>query len=70
MSWISFKEKKPQNNNALITRSPGYDKKGDCFEDWRTWKIDILSYNPPPSHWWDGPLDFDLAVSEWSKQEI
>lgn len=51
----------------IITRSPGYETKSDCFEDWRQWKIDILSYNPPPSHWWNADFDFDLAVKEWSK---
>lgn len=67
--WVSFKDRKPQENISLITRSPGYYPKSDCFEDWRKWKIDIFSYNPPPSHWWDGDFDFDLSVKEWKESK-
>ncbi len=65
MCWIKFKERKPKEGNSLITRSPGWNKIGDCFEDWRKWKKEILTYNPPLSHWWDGEFDFSLAVKEW-----
>ena len=65
MSLVKFTDKKPKQGIPLITRSPGYEAKGDCFEDWRKWKIDVLSYNPLPTHWWDGPLDFDLAIGSW-----
>lgn len=67
MTWIKFKDRKPKENIPLITRSPGYEKRGDCFEDWRKWKIDILCFNPPPTHWWDGEFDFELAIKAWSK---
>jgi len=65
--WIEFSQRKPKEGISLITRSTGYDKKGDSFEDWRCWKVDILSYNPPPSHWWDGEFNFNLAVERWKK---
>lgn len=68
--WICIKNKKPKYGVPLITRSPGYHFKSDSFESWRKWKIDILSYNPPITHWWDGEYDFDIAVSSWSKQVI
>lgn len=68
--WVSLKHKKPKPGIYLITRSPGYEKNKDCFEDWRKWKIDILSYNPPVTHWWNGLYDFDKAVKSWPMQEI
>ena len=67
--WISFKNRKPKQGIPLITRSPGYERKGNCFEDWRIWKTDIISYNPPPTHWWDGVNDFDRAIDCWPRQE-
>lgn len=66
--WIAFKNKKPKQGIALITRSQGYHPKSDCFEDWRKWKMDILSYNPPPTHWWEGDFDFEKAVNEWKNK--
>ncbi len=65
MTWVKFSDKKPKVDYPVITRSPGYKIKSECFEDWREWKTDILSYNPPPSHWWDGEFNFDLAVKSW-----
>jgi len=65
--WVLFKDKNPKLGQKVITRSPGYECRGDCFEDWREWKIDIKSYNPPPSHWWDGQFNFDLAIESWKK---
>lgn len=62
---MKFSDRKPEIGQAVITRSPGYEARSDCFEDWRQWKIDILSYNPPPSHWWDGVFNFDLAIKTW-----
>ena len=64
--WVNFSDRKPKKSSLLITRSPGYDKQGDCFEDWRM-LADVSSYNPPPSHWWDGKQDFDLAVESWKR---
>jgi len=67
--WRTFNEMKPKLGQKVITRSPGYEHKGNCFEDWREWKINIQSYKPPPSHWWSGEFDFDLAINSWIKQE-
>lgn len=63
--WVKFSDRKPKEGIPLITRSPGYQSRGDSFEDWREWKKEILSYRPPPSHWWHGEFNFDEAVKQW-----
>lgn len=71
MTWIPFSKRQPVEEEFLITRSPGTCSGGDCFEDWRKWKKEWKLVYRPPTHWWSGPPDFDLAVNSWkSKPEI
>lgn len=67
MKWVKFSERNPEEGIRLITRILGYGKLGSGFEDWRCWNKEILFYKPSPTHWWDGPFDFDLAVRTWKE---
>jgi hypothetical protein len=69
MSWIKFSDRKPDEGGELITRSTGWDKKGDAFENWRIWSNKFLTVKPPITHWWDGEFDIDLAAKEWEDKE-
>lgn len=68
MPWIKFSDHKPKAGVFLITRSSGIMKGDNSFENWRTWNKQYLDIKPhPPSHWWQGPDDFDLAIKSWTK---
>ena len=69
MTWIRLMDKKPEFGFPIITRSYGYDGKGDCFEDWRTYSLEFKSYNPPITHWWDGEYNFEHAIKSWNEEK-
>lgn len=79
MPWVSFKDRKPvekeyEEDKYLITRAPGYRKKGECFENWYIWTNDYLNIGYEDgtgyiSHWWDGPSDMALAIREWKAKQ-
>ena len=75
MPWIKFSDRKPKESIPLITRFPGNDG-GDAIESHNSWHNDSLKTfdymhgGCRISHWWDGPFDFDLAVSEWHKSHV
>lgn len=62
--WVSFKDRKPIEENPLITRGVCAYGKGDCHESWRKWNNELLNIRPPITHWWDGEFDFDKAIMQ------
>lgn len=63
MSWVSFKQRKPDEGKYLITAS--MTKEGVNTESWNEWKKSNLEITPKITHWWDGEPNFDLAISKW-----
>ncbi len=70
MVWVRFSERKPIENNKLITRFPGYRRIGSGFEthdNWDNKQLDICYSDGSGhiSHWWQGEYDLDLAIKGW-----
>lgn len=63
MSWVSFKQKIPNEGSFLITASVTRD--GVSTESWNEWRKSNLKMTPKITHWWDGEPNFDLAISKW-----
>jgi hypothetical protein len=70
MPWIKFSDRKPKNGHYLITRSPGYQGKGDAIESWDSWDGKrYKNIRPTNTHWWDGPDNFDYAIEAWNEEK-
>ena len=69
MNWISFKDRKPEKYENLITRAPAWIKPDSFIDAHRifdpSWEFNLLPH--VVTHWWDGEYNFEKACEEWEK---